>query len=74
MAKRKKWLQGYVPTPQGARLLKVDRNSEQTAVTFDPKTGEATATVGCQGFLIDSDGTEERVFVGLDILEKLGMI
>lgn len=74
MAKRKKWLQGYVPTPDGARLLKVDRNSEQTAVSFDPKTGEAKATVGCSGVLIDLDGSEDKVFVSLEILKKLGLI
>jgi hypothetical protein len=77
MARRKRkedWRQGYVPTPEGARLLRIDRNSETTAVSFDPKTGTAQATVGCSGFLIDSDGSQQKVFVGLDVLEMLGML
>lgn len=75
MTKRKKpdWRQGYVPTPEGACLLRVDRNSETTAVSFDPKTGVAQATVGCSGSLTKPDGSAERVFVSIEVLEKLGL-
>lgn len=73
MAKRKDWREGYVPTPAGARLLRVDRNSEREAMSVNTETGEAQVMRGCYGFLIDSDGTQQKIFVRLETLEKLGL-